>query len=66
MNSILKTAFSGIKKAQKNDGTNDFITNDTPDHPEEFQILDFYTIGAFTRNCLLKNSLKVDISLGRT
>merc|ERR1719259_1144165 len=54
---------SGINKAKESSGESDFITSDTPDHQPEFQILDHFTIGSFTRNCILKDSLKVDISL---
>ena len=52
-------------KAKESSGESDFITSDTPDHQPEFQILDHFTIGSFTRNCILKDSLKVDISLGK-
>lgn len=54
---------TSIEKARESGGENDFITNDTPDHPEEFKILEHHTIGSFTRNCLLNDALKIDISL---
>ena len=56
---------AGIEKAKESEGASDFITNETPDHPEDFHILEHHTIGSFTRNCVLKDALKVDISLGK-
>ena len=47
----------GIQKAQQSGGDSDFITESDP--AENAQILDFHTIGSYTRNCLLKDSLKV-------
>lgn len=51
----------GIEKAQGTTGDSDFITESDP--AENAQILEYHTIGSFTRNCLLKDNLKVDISL---
>lgn len=33
------------------------------DAPENFQILEFTTIGSYTRNCLLKNNKRVDLAV---
>lgn len=54
---------NGIQQVQQDTGSNDFMTSDTMENPEEFQILEFHTIGSFTRNCLLKDNLRVDIAL---
>ena len=49
----------GIEKAQNSGGESDFITESDP--AENCQILEYHTIGSFTRNCLLKDSLKVGV-----
>ena len=51
----------GIVKAQTSSGESDFITESDP--AENCQILEYHTIGSFTRNCLLKDSLKVRVLL---
>ena len=51
----------GIQKAQQSGGDSDFITESDP--AENAQILDFHTIGSYTRNCLLKDSLKVSFMI---
>jgi len=53
----------GIQKVQLDKGGNDFMTSDTMENPEQFEIMEFHTIGSFTRNCLLCNNLRVDIAL---
>jgi len=55
---------AGIQKVQAEDGSSDFMTSvDQMDNPENFKILEFHTVGSFTRNCLLRSKLRVDIAL---
>ena len=54
---------AGIQAVQSDGGNDGFMTSDTMENPEEFQILEFHTIGSFTRNCLLRQHLRVDIAL---
>ena len=53
----------GIMKVQQTTGQDDFQTSDNMNSSEVFQILEFHTIGSFTRNCILKQNLRVDIAL---
>ena len=57
MKELHDSVVQGIQKAQQSGGDSDFITESDP--AENAQILDFHTIGSYTRNCLLKDSLKV-------
>ena len=55
---------AGIQKVQAEDGSSDFMTSvNQMDNPENFKILEFHTVGSFTRNCLLRSKLRVDIAL---
>ena len=51
------SVIQGIEKAQGTTGESDFITEEST--AENAQILEYHTIGSFTRNCLLKDGLKV-------
>jgi len=63
LKSLHDRIIQGIQKVQQDVGGNDFITSDSVENPEEFIILEYHTIGSFTRNCLLRNNLRVDIAL---
>lgn len=52
---------AGIQAVQQTDTSDGFVTGDID--PEDFKILEFHTIGSFTRNCLLKNNMRVDVAL---
>ncbi|CBY41403.1 unnamed protein product [Oikopleura dioica] len=53
---------AGISAVQQTSTQSDFMTGDM-DQPENFQIIEFTTIGSYTRNCLLKNNKRVDLAV---